>query len=103
MLSLNEIFTRAGITSLESPDASLVITLQRNGYFPVVRLLRQKKRAVKAPEEIAPAGIYGWGVCPVLQGLLSIPLPENVNTMIVPSGCTVSGKPFPRLFCQLLL
>ena len=90
-----------GITPFEKPDVSLALELHKAGAFPVLNLGHNKIVAEEALEKLVKSGLDDFGVCFVSTDFLSIKLPQQVSTIIIPYGVKIKRKNEIKLIYQV--
>ena len=92
-----------GVTPLEKPDPTLVQALHAAGAYPVLHLGHDREHALAAITELTEKNAFSFGICLVSAAVLTIPLPDQVELLIIPYG--LKGlprlKPGVRIFCQV--
>lgn len=83
--------TIIGLTPFEKPDVPLMLKLHQAGAFPILSLGHQITTAQEALNQLEQLAIPACGIYFPNESFISLPLPEKVKFIILPSG--TSSKP----------
>ncbi|BAV04110.1 Acyl transferase domain-containing protein [Filimonas lacunae] len=90
-----------GITPFEKPDVRLALALQAAGAFSVIHMGRNRQQAQEALRQMSQRCTAGFGVCFATDDLCDMPLPEQVQLVVLPYGCRAQKWPGVQVYYQV--
>ncbi|MCS3532936.1 type I polyketide synthase [Chryseobacterium sp. JUb7] len=93
--------TIIGLTPFERPDVNLLLKLHQAGAFPVLSLGHDQKTAQEALNQIDNLDIPSYGIYIPNKQLISLPIPEKAEVVILPFGISMNLSKNLAIFYQV--